>query len=309
MLLVRIKYNFNFKVDALYEDLAFDHDDELIDELRDLGYDFDDESLSDADFRDLNFDGDGFDEPDVILDVPYVPTDEKIVHAMLDLADVTSQDVLYDLGCGDGRIVVAAALERNTHGVGIDIDPMRITEAIEYAGHTGVEYMVNFYEGDLLEVDFSAASVVTLYLLDLVNVQLRPRLLDELRPGTRIVSHAFDMGDWKPDQRQNCGSINIYKWIVPAKVAGTWEWQTTTGETFRVELKQKYQQLSGKAWIDGEEAQLKNALIRGDLLELVVSKKANTRSVGFIMRAQGKELVAAEGHLQATPAIKITLSE
>ena len=262
MLLVRIKYNFNFKVDALYEDLAFDHDDELIDELRDLGYDFDDESLSDADFRDLNFDGDGFDEPDVILDVPYVPTDEKIVHAMLDLADVTSQDVLYDLGCGDGRIVVAAALERNTHGVGIDIDPMRITEAIEYAGHTGVEYMVNFYEGDLLEVDFSAASVVTLYLLDLVNVQLRPRLLDELRPGTHIVSHAFDMGDWKPDQRQNCGSINIYKWIVPAKVAGTWEWQTTTGETFRVELKQKYQQLSGKAWIDGEEAQLKNEIGR-----------------------------------------------
>lgn len=289
----------------MYEDLAFEHEDELIDELRDLGYDFDDDSLSDSDFRDLNFDGDRFDEPDVILDVPYVPTDEKIVHAMLDLAEVTSQDVLYDLGCGDGRIVVAAALERNTHGVGIDIDPMRITEAIEYAGHTGVEYMVRFYEGDLLEVDFSAATVVTLYLLDLVNVQLRPRLLDELRPGTRIISHAFDMGDWKPDQRQNCGSINIYKWVVPAKVAGTWEWQITTGETYRVELKQKYQQLTGKAWIDGEEAQLKNALIHGDLLELVVSKKINTRAAGFIMRHQGKELIAVEGDLQATPAVRI----
>ncbi len=289
----------------MYEDLAFEHEDELIDELRDLGYDFDDDSLSDSDFRDLNFDGDRFDEPDVILDVPYVPTDEKIVHAMLDLAEVTSQDVLYDLGCGDGRIVVAAALERNTHGVGIDIDPMRITEAIEYAGHTGVEYMVRFYEGDLLEVDFSAATVVTLYLLDLVNVQLRPRLLDELRPGTRIISHAFDMGDWKPDQRQNCGSISIYKWVVPAKVAGTWEWQITTGETYRVELKQKYQQLTGKAWIDGEEAQLKNALIHGDLLELVVSKKINTRAAGFIMRHQGKELIAVEGDLQATPAVRI----
>ncbi len=289
----------------MYEDLAFEHEDELIDELRDLGYDFDDDSLSDSDFRDLNFDGDRFDEPDVILDVPYVPTDEKIVHAMLDLAEVTSQDVLYDLGCGDGRIVVAAALERNTHGVGIDIDPMRITEAIEYAGNTGVEYMVRFYEGDLLEVDFSAATVVTLYLLDLVNVQLRPRLLDELRPGTRIISHAFDMGDWKPDQRQNCGSISIYKWVVPAKVAGTWEWQITTGETYRVELKQKYQQLTGKAWIDGEEAQLKNALIHGDLLELVVSKKINTRAAGFIMRHQGKELIAVEGDLQATPAVRI----
>lgn len=294
---------------ALYKDLAFDHDDELIDELRDLDYEQGDDSLFDSDYRDLNFDDYSMDEPDIILDVPYVPTDEKIVHAMLDLAEVTSQDTLYDLGCGDGRIVVAAALERNTRGVGIDMDPMRITEAIEYAGHTGVEYLVNFFEGDLLEADFSQATVVTLYLLDLVNVQLRPRLLDELRPGTRIVSHAFDMGDWKPDQRQSCGSINIYKWIVPAKVAGTWQWQTSSGETYRVELKQKYQQLSGKAWIDGEEAQLKNALIKGDLLELVISKKANTRPVGFIMRSQGRELVAAEGKLQTTPAIKIQPSK
>ena len=289
----------------MYKDLAFDHDDELIDELRDLDYEQGDDSLFDSDYRDLNFDDYSMDEPDIILDVPYEPTDEKIVHAMLDLAEVTSQDTLYDLGCGDGRIVVAAALERNTRGVGIDMDPMRITEAIEYAGHTGVEYLVNFFEGDLLEADFSQATVVTLYLLDLVNVQLSPRLLDELRPGTRIVSHAFDMGDWKPDQRQSCGSINIYKWIVPAKVAGTWQWQTSSGETYRVELKQKYQQLSGKAWIDGEEAQLKNALIKGDLLELVISKKANTRPVGFIMRSQGRELVAAEGKLQTTPAIKI----
>ncbi|NLY12078.1 MAG: class I SAM-dependent methyltransferase [Gammaproteobacteria bacterium] len=224
---------------------------------------------------------------------------------MLDLGEVTRDDVLYDLGCGDGRIVVAAALERNTRGVGIDVDPLRISEAIEYAAHTGVEYLATFIEGDLMEADFSDATVVTLYLLDLVNIQLRPRLLDELRPGTRIVSHAFDMGDWKPDQRQSCGSINIYKWIVPAKVAGTWEWRTTDGDTYRVELKQKYQQLSGKAWINGEEAVLKNALIKGDLIELVISKKANTRPVGFIMRSVGRELVAVEGGLQATPAIKI----
>ncbi len=229
----------------------------------------------------------------------------KIVNAMLDLGEVTGQDVLYDLGCGDGRIVVAAALERSTRGVGIDVDPMRITEANEYASHTGVEYLVNFIEGDLLEADFSEATVVTLYLLDLVNVQLRPRLLDELRPGTRIVSHAFDMGDWKPDQRESCGSINLYKWIVPAKVAGTWEWQATSGETYRVELKQKYQQVTGKAWIDGQEAQLKNALLRGDLLELVVRKNANSRPVGFVMRCQARQLIAAEGDLQATPAIKI----
>ena len=290
----------------MYKDLAFNHDDELIDELRDLDYNLDDYSLSDQDFRDLDFDDYSMDGADIILDVPFIPTDEKILNAMLDLAEVSSQDVLYDLGCGDGRIVVAAALERNTRGVGIDVDPMRITEAIEYAQHSGVEYLTNFFEGDLLEADFSQATVVTLYLLDLVNIQLRPRLLDELRPGTRIVSHAFNMGDWKADERESMGSINIYKWIVPAKVAGTWEWQATSGETYRVELKQKYQKVTGKAWVDGQEAQLTSALLRGDLLELIVQKDAKSRPVNFVMRCEAKQLVAAEGDQQATPAIKIT---
>ena len=289
---------------ALYRELSFNDEDELIDELRDLGYEHDDYSLSDAGFRDLDFD-DYSDGADIILDVPFIPTDEKIVHAMLDLAEVSSQDVLYDLGCGDGRIVVAAALERNTRGIGIDVDPMRITEAIEYAQHTGVEYLTHFMEGDLLEADFSQATVVTLYLLDLVNVQLRPRLLDELRPGTRIVSHAFNMGDWKADERQSMGSINIYKWIVPAKVAGTWEWQATSGDTYRVELKQKYQRVSGLAWVNGKEAQLSSALLQGDLLELVIKKNTNSRPISFIMRYQAKQLVAVEGDQQATPAVKV----
>ncbi|NLC08925.1 MAG: class I SAM-dependent methyltransferase [Gammaproteobacteria bacterium] len=226
---------------------------------------------------------------------------------MLDLAEVTSKDILYDLGCGDGRIVVAAAMHRNTRGIGIDMDPARIADAMEYAGNAGVEYMVNFFEGDLLEADFSQATVVTLYLLDLVNVELRPRLLDELRPGTRIVSHAFDMGDWKPDKHHSFGSVNLFKWIVPAKVAGTWEWQATSGETYRVELKQKYQKVTGKAWIDDQPAQLKNALLNGDLLELVIKSEANSRPKGFVMRCEGKQLVAADGDQQATPAVKITI--
>ncbi len=300
--------NFALQVPTLYDELEFNHDDELIDELRDLGYDLGDHSLSESDFRDLDFDEYDSDGADIILDVPYVPSDEKIVSAMLDFAQVTSQDILYDLGSGDGRIVVAAALERNTHGVGIDVDPMRITEAIEYAGHTGVEHLVHFIEDDLLEAEFSNATVVTLYLLDLVNLQLRPRLLDELRPGTRVVSHAFDMGDWKPDQRQNCGSINLYKWIVPAKVAGTWEWQATTGETYRVELKQKYQQVTGKAWIDGAAAQLKSVLLSGDLIELLIKKDASSHPVSFVMRCSSKQWQAVDGNLQATPAIKIVNS-
>ena len=289
----------------MYDELEFNHDDELIDELRNLGYDLGDHSLSESDFRDLDFDEYDSDGADIILDVPYVPSDEKIVSAMLDFAQVTSQDILYDLGSGDGRIVVAAALERNTRGVGVDVDPMRISEAIEYAEHSGVEHLVHFIEDDLLEAEFSNATVVTLYLLDLVNLQLRPRLLDELRPGTRVVSHAFDMGDWKPDQRQNCGSINLYKWIVPAKVAGTWQWQGTTGETYRVELKQKYQQVTGKAWIDGATAQLKSVLLSGDLIELLIKKDTSSRPVSFVMHCASKEWQPAEGNLQATPAVKL----
>ena len=289
----------------MYNHSEFNLDDETIDELRDLGYELNDYSLSDADFRDLDFDGYSSEDSDMILDVPYVPSDEKIVHHLLDLAEVSREDILYDLGCGDGRILVAAALERNTRGVGIDMDPVRINEAIEYAGHTGVEHLVHFFEADLMEADFSAATVVTLYLLDIVNVKLRPRLLDELAPGTRVVSHAFNMGDWKPDQQQKCGNINLYKWVIPAKVAGTWEWQAHNGDTYRVELKQKYQTVTGKAWLNGEAANLNGARLSGDLLELTVQGSAHS-PVRFLMRCESKQLLAAEGNLQATPALRVS---
>lgn len=283
----------------------FNPDDYPVDDDNNFNYDHDDYALSDPDFRDLEFDDYSIKEPEAFLDVPYVPSDVKIVQAMLDLGEVSGKDILYDLGCGDGRIVVAAALERNTRGIGIDMDPMRIAEAMEYAGNTGVEYLVDFFEGDLLEVDFSEATVVTLYLLDTVNIMLRPKLLEELRPGTRVVSHAFNMGDWKYDERNYVGGVNLYKWIIPAKVAGAWEWQATSGETYRVDLKQKYQKLSGKAWVDGEEVELKSALLRGDLLELMFKKNAHSRLVSFVMRHDGEHLVAADGDHQATPAVKI----
>lgn len=288
------------------DELDFDYNDYSLDELSELDYDSEEYFLSDPDFSDLDFDDYSVDEPDIILDVPYVPTDEDVVHAMLELAEVTSEDILYDLGCGDGRIVVAAALEKNTRGFGIDMDPMRIAEAMEYAGNTGVEFMVDFIEGDLLEADFSDATVVTLYLLDLVNVELRPRLLDELRPGTRIVSHAFDMGDWTPDKFKRHGSTHLYKWIVPAKVAGLWEWQATSGETYRAELKQKYQDVTGNVWIDGEPAQLTKAFLKGDLLGLIIqSNDPDSRPVSFVMRHEGAQMVSADGDRQATAAIKL----
>lgn len=272
-------------------DLESGIDEQTIAELdfRELTFGYDDYALSDPDFSDLEFDDySDIDPPDLILDVPYVPTDERVVQMILDFAGVTSKDTLFDLGCGDGRIVVAAALERSARGIGVDMDPMRIAEAMEYAGNTGVEHLVDFIEGDLMEIDYSEATVVTLYLLDHVNVQIRPRLLNELRPGTRIVSHAFDMGDWKPDKRMNYGGANLFKWIVPAKVEPIQEWQTEQGDTCRVELKQKYQKLTGKAWINGEPAELKSALLKGDLLELVVQKDANSEAVSLIKRCKSQ---------------------
>src|SRR6202011_3793527 len=135
------------------------------------------------------------------VDVPYVPTTEEAVKAMLKLADVKKTDIVYDLGCGDGRIVIAAAKEYGAHGVGIDINPERIQEAEENAKKAGVEKLVRFEENDLFEADIHEATVVTLFLLNSVNLKLRPKLLRELKPGTRIVSNTFNMGDWKPDKQ------------------------------------------------------------------------------------------------------------
>jgi SAM-dependent methyltransferase len=153
------------------------------------------------------------------LDVPYVPTPEDVVEGMLKTAAVTKNDVLYDLGCGDGRIVITAAQKFGTHGVGIDIDPNRIKEARANAEKAGVTGLVKFVEQDLFESSIGDASVVTLYLLPSINLKLRPKLLHDLKPGTRIVSHSFDMGDWKPEKQLDVNGQTIYYWVIPARKA------------------------------------------------------------------------------------------
>jgi SAM-dependent methyltransferase len=151
------------------------------------------------------------------LDVPYVPTEIRVVDAMLDLAKVTQSDTLYDLGCGDGRIVVRAATRFGCRGVGVDLDPERVKEARANAARAKVAALTRFEIGDVFEFDFSAASVVTMYLLPSVNLKLRPRLLNELQPGTRIVSHDFDMGDWPPQTTREVGRSRIFLWTVPRR--------------------------------------------------------------------------------------------
>lgn len=151
------------------------------------------------------------------LDVPYVPTRQVVVDAMLDVAKVKKNDVVYDLGCGDGRIVITAAKKYGATGKGIDLNPERIDEANKNAEEAGVSDLVEFEVGDLFNTDFSKATVVTLYLLPSVNLKLRPILLEQLKPGTRIVSHAFDMGDWQPEQTLKVDGSTIYFWTVPEK--------------------------------------------------------------------------------------------
>lgn len=149
-------------------------------------------------------------------DVIFVPTRELVIEAMLNAANVGPNDVVYDLGCGDGRIVVAAA-KRGARAVGIDIDPQRIKEANDNAAQNGVTGKVQFRQQDLFEADIREATVVTLYLLPTLNVKLRPRLMEQLRPGTRIVSHDFDMGDWAPEQTLAVDGKTVYLWTIPAK--------------------------------------------------------------------------------------------
>ncbi|MEJ5369539.1 MAG: class I SAM-dependent methyltransferase [Bryobacteraceae bacterium] len=156
-------------------------------------------------------------------DVPFVPTTERAVEAMLELAKVTKNDIVYDLGCGDGRIVITAAKKYGARGVGIDINPERIAEARANAKKEGVEHLVKFIEQDLFEADIREASVVTLFLLSSVNLKLRPKLLAELKPGTRVVSNTFDMGEWKPDKEFTLDdngedsylSHKFYLWVIP----------------------------------------------------------------------------------------------
>ena len=150
-------------------------------------------------------------------DVIYVPTPYEVVDEMLRLANVKKGDVLYDLGSGDGRIPVTAAKKFGVRAVGIDIDPQRIKEATENAKKHGVGKLVTFKHEDLYKTDFKDATVVTLYLLPDLNVKLRPRLLNELKPGTRIVSHQFDMGTWKPEKKVELNGRVVYLWTVPER--------------------------------------------------------------------------------------------
>jgi precorrin-6B methylase 2 len=233
-------------------------------------------------------------EGGVELDVPYVPTPQELVDRMLKLGSVTASDVHYDLGSGDGRIVVTAARDLKVKkGVGVDLDPVRIAEANENAKKAGVTDRVTFHRGDLFAMDFREASVLTMYLLPEVNLKLRPKILDEMKPGSRVVSHAFTMGDWQPDKHEVVDSRNIYLWIVPAKVAGSWTWQVGN-ETYKADLKQQYQMAEGTLTLpSGKQVPIESPVLTGDNIAFAATVPGATAPLRFSGKVTGSSMDGA----------------
>ena len=220
-------------------------------------------------------------------DVVYVPTPTEVVAEMLQTAKVGRGDIVYDLGCGDGRIVITAIEKfRAKKGVGIDIDPERIKECHENARKSTVGERVTFLRQDLFDTDFSEATVVTLYLLPELNHRLRPTLLRQLRPGDRIVSHAFDMKEWQADKTIDVtgpdGGGTVYYWIVPGGAAGTWQWtlpKTEGEEEFRLHLRQRFQTVSGSVEVDGKRLPIVDATLTGDRLGFGFARETDGKNV------------------------------
>jgi precorrin-6B methylase 2 len=231
-------------------------------------------------------------QPSVQRDVPYVPTPEHVVKRMLELADIKKGEFMMDLGSGDGRIAIAAARDYGARAVGIDIDPQRIKEANENAAKAGVTDRVVFKQENLFETPIKDANVITMYLLTTVNMKLRPRLLEELRPGTRLVSHAFSMGDWEPDVYEKVDGRDVYLWIVPAKVSGKWTVKDGA-RTFTLDLEQNVQRLSGRANIGGKSAVVTNAKMNGE--EIVFTVEIDGRPATYHGRVGANGIEALSG--------------
>lgn len=224
------------------------------------------------------------------LDVPFVPTPQEVVNAMLKMARVGPSDYVIDLGSGDGRIVMTAVKEYGARGFGVDLNPDHIARSNRAAREAGIANRATFFNGNLFETDISKATVLTMYLLPDVNLKLRPRLLNELKPGTRVVSHDFNMGEWKPDRQADVGAgrtHRIYAWIIPAQVQGEWMVKTkSSGEPIRLKLSQKFQQIEGSAQIGEHEMPLQDAYLEGDRIAFTLVGNVDGRDMP--MRFEGR---------------------
>lgn len=236
-------------------------------------------------------------------DIHWVPTPQELVDEMLATAKVGKDEVVYDLGCGDGRIVITAAKKYGAKGIGIDIDPQRIREATQNAQSAGVQDRVTFLKADLFESNFKDADVISLYLLTSLNRRLRPKILAETRPGTRIVSHAFGMSEWEPDQQKTVGGSNMYYWVVPANMSGKWSIKgDRTPGLDSITIDQSFQKITGTAQVNGENRKLGSGRVTGDRFTFTVEPLApNGQSMTIIGQIKGDLIEATtEGEPKAT---------
>ena len=209
-------------------------------------------------------------------EVPYVQTPQHVVDKMLEVAGVGPKDYVIDLGSGDGRMIITAAKKFGARGFGVDLDTNLVKRANALAAKAGVADRARFYARDLYKTDFRPATVITVYLLPEVNLMVRPKLLATLRPGTRVVSHDYDMGEWEPDQSfvldvpdKPVGrdkKSSVFYWVVPAKASGKWRWQLPAEgrpQVFELALNQKFQHIEGTLTIDGRRAGITDAKLSG----------------------------------------------
>jgi SAM-dependent methyltransferase len=238
-------------------------------------------------------------------DVGFVPTPQPVVEAMLQMAKVTANDIVYDLGCGDGRLVILAAKHYGARGVGIDIDPERIAEAKQKAAATKLDDRVQFREGDIFASDFADATVITLYLLNELNVRLRPQIFAQVKPGTRVVSHNFRMGEWEPDAQRavkfHASSYDVFLWVVPANISGRWKLagarrMKAFPETVLIE--QSFQMIT---WRDAENGTvLGQGRVQGNAFNLVTSTSPDAKPVSFNGTVAGNTMRVSAGPAGAT---------
>jgi precorrin-6B methylase 2 len=211
----------------------------------------------------------GFEENGFEVFIPYVPTPQAIVERMLELAEVGERDYLIDLGSGDGRIPITAARKHGARALGVEIKPELVRLADRHAADAGVTDKVSFREQDLFKTPISEATVIALYLPPSINLKLRPRLLNELRPGSRVVSQSYNMGGWHADARAEVRGINVYLWIVPARVAGRWILHDGSRE-ITLAISQEFQEIKGGATVGARSLPLLDADLRGDRIEFAL---------------------------------------
>ena len=237
-------------------------------------------------------------------DTPYVQTPQNVVDRMLQIAKVGPGDYVIDLGSGDGRLIITAAKKFGARGFGVDLDRRLVELANKRAKEEGVSERASFYERDLYETDMTEATVLTIYLLPEVNLMVRPQLLATLKPGTRVVAHDYDMGEWKPDQQLVMDAPDkpvgrdkkskVFFWVIPANAAGKWRWEATVAgkqATFDLDIVQKFQEISGTVSFNGTSAPIENARLTGEEISFTVADARDKSRYEFSGRLTGGRIV------------------